>query len=200
MAYIEAPPDLEEITHRDIESNLIFAGLQGMLDPPRSEAVDAVKGCKDSGIRVVMITGDHAVTASAIAGMLGISTEDSKVLTGKEIETMSDDELFNAVKDISVFARVAPQHKLRITRQLAGHGEIVAVTGDGVNDAPALKAAHIGIAMGRTGTDVAKEASDIVLADDNFASIFAAVEEGRVVYDNIRKVTLFLVSCGLLFW
>jgi Ca2+-transporting ATPase len=197
MAYIEAPPDLEEITHRDIESNLIFAGLQGMLDPPRSEAVDAVKGCKDSGIRVVMITGDHAVTASAIAGMLGISTEDSKVLTGKEIETMSDDELFNAVKDISVFARVAPQHKLRITRQLAGHGEIVAVTGDGVNDAPALKAAHIGIAMGRTGTDVAKEASDIVLADDNFASIFAAVEEGRVVYDNIRKVTLFLVSCGL---
>jgi Ca2+-transporting ATPase len=197
MAYIETPSDLEEITHRDIEFNLVFAGLQGMLDPPRPEAVDAVKGCKDAGIRVVMITGDHAVTASAIADMLGITTEDSKVLTGKEIETMSDDELFNSVKDISVFARVAPQHKLRITRQLAGHGEIVAVTGDGVNDAPALKAAHIGIAMGRTGTDVAKEASDIVLADDNFASIFAAVEEGRVVYDNIRKVTLFLVSCGL---
>jgi Ca2+-transporting ATPase len=197
MAYIEAPSDLEEITHRDIESNLVFAGLQGMLDPPRTEAVDSVKGCKEAGIRVVMITGDHAVTASAIAGMLGISTEDSRVLTGKEIETMSDDELFNAVKDVSVFARVAPQHKLRIARQLAGHGEIVAVTGDGVNDAPALKTAHIGIAMGRTGTDVAKEASDIVLADDNFASIFAAVEEGRVVYDNIRKVTLFLVSCGL---
>ncbi|MEN8264461.1 MAG: HAD-IC family P-type ATPase [Nitrospirota bacterium] len=197
MAYIEAPSDLEEITHRDVESNLVFAGLQGMLDPPRTEAVDAVKGCKEAGIRVVMITGDHAVTASAIAGILGISAEESRVLTGKEIETMSDDKLFKAVKDISVFARVAPQHKLRIARQLAEHGEIVAVTGDGVNDAPALKAAHIGIAMGRTGTDVAKEASDIVLADDNFASIFAAVEEGRVVYDNIRKVVLFLVSCGL---
>jgi Ca2+-transporting ATPase len=197
MAYKEAPSDLEEITHNDVESRLVFAGLQGMLDPPRTEAVDAVKGCKEAGIRVVMITGDHAVTASAIAGMLGITTEDSKVLTGKDIETMSDDKLFNAVKDISVFARVAPQHKLRITRQLAEHGEVVAVTGDGVNDAPALKATHIGIAMGRTGTDVAKEASDIVLADDNFASIFAAVEEGRVVYDNIRKVTLFLVSCGL---
>ncbi len=196
MAYKEVPSDLEEITHHDVESNMVFSGLQGMLDPPRPEAVDAIRGCKEAGIRVVMITGDHATTASAIAGMLGITTEESNVLTGKEIETMTDDELFNTVKNISVFARVAPQHKLRIARQLARHGEIVAVTGDGVNDAPALKAAHIGIAMGGTGTDVAKEASDMVLADDNFASIFAAVEEGRVVYDNIRKVTLFLVSCG----
>lgn len=195
MAYKEVPSDLEEITHHDVESNMILAGLQGMLDPPRTEAVDAIRGCKEAGIRVVMITGDHATTASAIAGMLGITTE-SNVLTGKEIETMADDELFNTVKNVSVFARVAPQHKLRIARQLARHGEIVAVTGDGVNDAPALKAAHIGIAMGGTGTDVAREASDMVLADDNFASIFAAVEEGRVVYDNIRKVTLFLVSCG----
>lgn len=196
MAYKEVPSDLEEITHHDVESNMVIAGLQGMLDPPRPEAVDAIRGCKEAGIRVVMITGDHATTASAIAGMLGITTEASNVLTGKEIETMTDDELFNTVKNVSVFARVAPQHKLRITRQLARHGEIVAITGDGVNDAPALKAAHIGIAMGGTGTDVAKEASDMVLADDNFASIFAAVEEGRVVYDNIRKVTLFLVSCG----
>jgi Ca2+-transporting ATPase len=196
MAYKEVPADLEEITHHDVESNMVLAGLQGMLDPPRPEAVDAIGGCKEAGIRVVMITGDHATTASAIAGMLGITTEESNVLTGKEIETMADDELFNTVKNVSVFARVAPQHKLRIARQLARHGEIVAVTGDGVNDAPALKAAHIGIAMGRTGTDVAREASDIVLADDNFASIFTAVEEGRVVYDNIRKVTLFLVSCG----
>ena len=196
MAYKEVPSDLEEITHHDVESNMVLAGLQGMLDPPRPEAVDAIRGCKEAGIRVVMITGDHATTASAIAGMLGITTEESNVLTGKEIETMADDELFNTVKNVSVFARVAPQHKLRIARQLARHGEIVAVTGDGVNDAPALKAAHIGIAMGGTGTDVAKEASDMVLADDNFASIFAAVEEGRVVYDNIRKVTLFLVSCG----
>ena len=197
MAYKEVPADLDEITHHDVESNMILAGLQGMIDPPRPEAVDAIRGCKEAGVRVIMITGDHATTASAIAGMLGITTEESNVLTGKEIETMADDELFNTVKNISVFARVAPQHKLRIARQLARHGEIVAVTGDGVNDAPALKAAHIGIAMGGTGTDVAREASDMVLADDNFASIFTAVEEGRIVYDNIRKVTLFLVSCGL---
>jgi Ca2+-transporting ATPase len=197
MAYKEAPSGLEEITHNDIETNLIFAGLQGMLDPPRPEAIDAIKSCKDAGIRIVMITGDHGTTASAIAGMLGITTEESNVLTGRGIETMTDDELFNVVEDVSVFARVAPHHKLRIVQQLTRHGEVVAVTGDGVNDAPALKAAHIGIAMGKGGTDVAKEASDMVLADDNFASIFAAVEEGRVVYGNIRKVTLFLVSCGL---
>ncbi len=197
MAYKEVPTDLDEITHHDVGSNMILAGLQGMLDPPRREAVDAIRNCKEAGIRVVMVTGDHATTASAIAGMLGITTEESNVLTGKEIETITDDELFNTVKNVSVFARVAPQHKLRIVRQLARHGEVVAVTGDGVNDAPALKAAHIGIAMGGTGTDVAREASDMVLADDNFTSIFAAVEEGRVVYDNIRKVTLFLVSCGL---
>jgi calcium-translocating P-type ATPase len=196
MAYKEVPSDLEEITHHVVESNMILAGFQGMLDPPRPEAVDAIRGCKKAGIRVIMITGDHATTASAIARKLGITTDESNVLTGKEIETMTDDELFNTIKNFSVFARVAPQHKLRITRQLARHGEVVAVTGDGVNDAPALKAAHIGIAMGRTGTDVAREASDMVLADDNFASVFTAVEEGRIVYDNIRKVTLFLVSCG----
>jgi Ca2+-transporting ATPase len=196
MAYKEAPADMEDITHHDIESDLIFAGFQGMLDPPRPEAIDAIKDCKDSGIRIVMITGDHGTTASAIARKLGITTGVSDVLTGREIETMSDDELFNVLKKVSVFARVSPHHKLRIVRQLTRHGEVVAVTGDGVNDAPALKAAHIGIAMGKGGTDVAKEASDMVLADDNFASIFAAVEEGRVVYGNIRKVTLFLISCG----
>jgi Ca2+-transporting ATPase len=196
MAYKETPPDMEEITHHNIDTDLIFAGLQGMLDPPRPEAIDAIKGCKASGIRIVMITGDHGTTASAIARMLGITSEDPRVLTGQEIESMTDDDLFNLVEDVSVFARVAPLHKLRIVQQLSRHGEIVAVTGDGVNDAPALKAAHIGISMGKTGTDVAKEASDMVLADDNFASIFAAVEEGRVVYGNIRKVTLFLVSCG----
>jgi len=196
MAYREAGADMEEITHHDIESKLIFAGFQAMLDPPRPEAVDAIKSCKEYGIRIVMITGDHGTTAAAIAAMLGITTEASRVLTGREIETMSDDELFNTLEKVSVFARVAPHHKLRIVRQLTRHGEIVAVTGDGVNDAPALKAAHIGIAMGKGGTDVAKEASDMVLADDNFASIFAAVEEGRVVYGNIRKVTLFLVSTG----
>jgi Ca2+-transporting ATPase len=196
MAYKEAPHDIDEITHHDVEGNLIYVGLQGMIDPPRTDVMDAVKGCKKAGIKVVMITGDHAATASAIAKMLGISSEESGVMTGKEIEAMSDDELFNKVKEISVFARVSPKHKLRIVEQLIRYGEIVAVTGDGVNDAPALRAAHIGIAMGKSGTDVAKEASDMVLADDNFASIFAAVEEGRVVYDNIKKVTLFLISCG----
>ncbi|HED00705.1 MAG TPA: HAD family hydrolase [Proteobacteria bacterium] len=197
MAYKEASHDTEELAHHDVEGKLIFAGLQGMMDPPRPEAIEAVNGCKKAGIRVVMITGDHAVTAKAIANKLGIGGDEPEVLTGKEIEIMSDEELFNKVEEVSVYARVSPQHKLRITQQLLKHGDIVAVTGDGVNDAPALKAAHIGVAMGRTGTDVAREASDMVLADDNFASIFAAVEEGRVVYDNIKKVALFLVSCGL---
>jgi Ca2+-transporting ATPase len=197
MAYKEMPHDAEEISHDDVKTGLIFEGLQGMMDPPRQEVVEAVKGCKKAGIRTVMITGDHAVTAMTIAKKLGIGEDELQVLTGREIESMSNEELFSRVKDVSVYARVSPQHKLRITQQLLSRGDIVAITGDGVNDAPALKAAHIGIAMGKTGTDVAKEASDMVLADDNFASIFAAVEEGRVVYDNIRKVTLFLVSCGL---
>lgn len=196
FAYKEASHDVEELTHHDVESGMNFAGLQGMIDPPRPEVIEAVKGCKQAGIRTIMITGDHAVTAVSIAKKLGLGTVDPEVITGKELETMSDEDLFNKVKTVSVYARVSPQHKLRITQQLLKHGEVVAVTGDGVNDAPALKAAHIGIAMGRTGTDVAKEASDAVLADDNFASIFAAVEEGRVVYDNIKKVTLFLISCG----
>lgn len=196
VAYKEAPHHMEELTHRDVESGLILAGLQGMIDPPRPEAIDAVEGCKRAGIRTVMITGDHAVTAVAIAKKLGIGGDEPEVLTGKDLEAMNDEELSNKVKDVSVYARVSPQHKLRITQQLSKEGNVVAVTGDGVNDAPALKVAHIGIAMGITGTDVAKETSDMVLADDNFASIFAAVEEGRVVYDNIKKVTLFLVSCG----
>jgi len=143
-----------------------------------------------------MITGDHAITALAIAKNLGIGGDEPEVLRGKELEAMNEDELFHKVKDVSVYARVSPQHKLTITQQLLRHGEVVAVTGDGVNDAPALKAAHIGVAMGKTGTDVAKEASDMVLTDDNFATIFSAVEGGRVVYDNIKRVTLFLVSCG----
>ncbi len=196
MAYKEAPKEMEELTHYDIEGDLIFAGLQAMIDPPRPEAIEAIKGCKSAGIRVVMITGDHAATASAIAKMLGIAINDTNVLTGREIEEITDDELFEKVKDISVFARVSPQHKLKVVQQLLKHGEVVAVTGDGVNDAPALKAAHIGVAMGKTGTDVAKESSDMVITDDNFASIFNAVEEGRIVFDNIRKVTFFLIPTG----
>ncbi|MBE0425724.1 MAG: HAD-IC family P-type ATPase [Nitrospirae bacterium] len=202
FAFKQAPHDSEELTCRDVEcpdlkERLIFAGLQGMIDPPRPEAIEAIDGCKKAGIRVVMITGDHAVTAKAIAKKLGIADVGEEVLAGREIEKMDDPELFEKVKNISVYARVSPQHKLRIVQQLKKHGHIVAVTGDGVNDAPALKSAHIGVAMGRTGTDVAKESSDMVLTDDNFASIFNAVKEGRIVFDNIRKVTFFLIPTGI---
>jgi Ca2+-transporting ATPase len=196
MAYKEVPAEFGELTHDNLGTDFILAGMQGMIDPPRPEAVEAVKGCREAGIRVAMITGDHAVTASAIGEMFGIARERSEVLTGRELEKMSDDDLFERVKEVSVYARVSPQHKLRIVQQVMKQGEVVAVTGDGVNDAPALKAAHIGVAMGKTGTDVAREASDMVITDDNFASIFHAVEEGRVVFDNIRKVTLFLIPTG----
>ncbi len=197
FAWKEAPADKDELSHHDVESGLVFAGLQGMIDPPRPEAIEAVAGCKRAGMRVVMITGDHAVTAQAIGRQLGIIADGEEVLSGRELETMSDDALFERVRQVSVYARVAPEHKLRITRQLIRHGETVAMTGDGVNDAPALKAAHIGIAMGITGTDVAREASDMVLTDDNFASIFRAVKEGRIVFDNLRKVTFFLIPTGI---
>jgi Ca2+-transporting ATPase len=197
MAYKEVPDTIGEITHQDVETDLIFAGLQGMIDPPREEAIQAIEGCKRAGIRIVMITGDHAITAHAIAKKLGIIHDVAPALTGKELENMSDEELYDKVKEVSVYARVSPQHKLRIVQQIKKHGYIMAVTGDGVNDAPALKAAHIGIAMGKTGTDVAKEASDMVITDDNFASIFNAVEEGRVVFDNIKKVTFFLIPTGV---
>ena len=197
FAWKEAPAEMDELNHHHVSDGLTLAGLQGMIDPPRPEVIQAVAGCKRAGIRVVMITGDHSVTAQAIARELGIVDEGATALTGRELEPMGDDELFDRVKDVSVYARVSPQHKLRITRQLLKHGDIVAMTGDGVNDAPALKAAHIGIAMGITGTDVAKEASDMVLTDDNFASIFSAVKEGRIVFDNLRKVTFFLIPTGV---
>jgi len=197
FAWKEAAPDRDALGHHDTASGLTFAGLQGMIDPPRPEAIEAIEGCKKAGIRVVMITGDHAVTAQAIGRQLGIIDQGDAVLTGRELEAMDDDALFEKVRSVSVFARVAPDHKLRITRQLIRHGQVVAMTGDGVNDAPALKAAHIGVAMGITGTDVAKEASDMVLTDDNFASIFSAVREGRIVFDNLRKVTFFLLPTGI---
>jgi Ca2+-transporting ATPase len=197
MAYKEAPRALENLRHEDVEGDLVLAGIQGMMDPPRPEAIEAVRGCKQAGIRVVMITGDHPTTAQAIGRMIGIGEGESAVLTGKEVEVLSDGELFGKVKAVSIYARVAPHHKLRITQQLQKHGEIVAVTGDGVNDAPALKAAHIGVAMGRSGTDVAKESADMVITDDNFATIFHAVEEGRIVFDNIRKVIFFLIPTGV---
>jgi len=197
LAYKEVPPGKTELTHADIREGIILAGLQAMIDPPRPEAVAAVAGCRQAGIRTVMITGDHAVTAAAVARKLGgIVGEEPRVVTGKELQTTSDEGLSRLVRDVAVYARVAPQQKLRIVQELVRQGEVVAVTGDGVNDAPALKAAHIGIAMGQTGTDVAKESSDMVVADDNFASIFSAVEEGRIVFENIRKVVLFLIPTG----
>ena len=190
MAYKRVPREKKELEPEDV-TGLTFLGLQGMSDPPRDEVIDAVSKCKRAGIRVVMITGDHAQTAKAIAQQIGIAAESDRVLNGAELERMSDDELFALVGSVSVYARAAPEHKFRITRQLQRLGHITAVTGDGVNDAPALKAADIGIAMGISGTEVSKEASDIILTDDNFASIVAAVEEGRYVYDNIRKVILY---------
>ncbi len=177
--------------------DLVLTGLVGMQDPPREGVRDAIARCRSAGIRVLMITGDHPATARAIAADLGITDDaDAQVLTGTDVEGADDDTLEGMVADTPVFARVAPEHKLRIVQALQAQGAIVAVTGDGVNDAPALKAANIGVAMGRDGTDVAREAADMVLTDDDFVAIVAAVEEGRVVFDNVRKVTYFLLSTG----
>ncbi|NPB09670.1 MAG: cation-translocating P-type ATPase [Thermodesulfobacteria bacterium] len=181
------------------EKELIFCGLQGMMDPPRPEAKEAIRECHEAGIRVIMITGDHAVTALAVAEALSLvpKRDPSYVITARELEELSDEELSARLKKTAIFARVSPEHKLRIVKLLKKQGEIVAMTGDGVNDAPALKAADIGIAMGITGTEVAKEAADLILADDNFATIVAAVEEGRTIFDNIKKYLLFLLSFNL---
>jgi len=191
MAYKLVPKEKRVLNSDDLKG-LTFLGLQGMIDPPREEAIEAVQKCKRAGIKVVMVTGDHARTAKAIARQLGIGEgEEEKVLIGEDLSRMSDDELYEVVDTVSVYARAAPEHKFRIIKQLRRRGHIIAATGDGVNDAPALKAADIGIAMGITGTEVSKEAADMVLTDDNFASIVSAVEEGRHVFDNIRKVILY---------
>ena len=181
---------------RNSESGLVFLGLMGMIDPPREEVKEAVRKCDTAGIKVVMITGDHKATAEAVARELGLLSSKRKVLLGAELDRLRENEFERIVEDVAVYARVSPEHKLRIVTALKKKGHIVAMTGDGVNDAPALKNANIGIAMGITGTDVTKEAADIVLADDNFASIVAAVEEGRAIYDNIRKYLLFLLSAN----
>jgi len=169
----------------------------GMMDPPRPEAKEAVKLCKKAGVRVVMITGDHKLTALAIAKELGVYKEGDVVLTGEELEQMSDRELEEIVEKVAVYARVSPEHKMKIVRALKKKGYVVAMTGDGVNDAPALKAADIGIAMGIMGTEVAKEASDMVLADDNFATIVEAVRQGREIFDNVKKYLAFLLQCNI---
>ncbi len=180
-----------------IERDFTFIGLVGMIDAPRKEAVEALARCRTAGIKVIMITGDHALTARSIAKDMCLPTcEEAVVITGTELEQMSNEELSQRVKDVSVFARVSPEHKVRIVEALQKNGEIVAMTGDGVNDAPALKKADIGIAMGITGTDVAKESSQMILVDDNFASIVDAVEEGRGVYENIRKFVNYLLTCN----
>ncbi|MCU0259927.1 MAG: cation-translocating P-type ATPase [Ilumatobacteraceae bacterium] len=180
----------------DLETGLVLVGLVGIIDPPRSEARDAVTVCRTAGIRPVMITGDHPLTARAIAKELGIAVDD-RVLTGAELDRLDGPEFAEAAREVSVFARVSPEHKLRIVESLQSEGQIVAMTGDGVNDAPALKRSDIGVAMGITGTDVSKESSDMVLRDDNFATIVAAVEEGRVIYDNLRRFVSFAIAGNL---
>jgi len=187
----------EHPTTEELENNLIFVGLTGMIDPPRPEVKDAVAKCAEAGIRPIMITGDHRDTAAAIAKEIGIAKDDSEVITGAELSNIPDDEFFENVTKYSVYARVSPEHKVRIVEAWKKHGRIVAMTGDGVNDAPALKASDIGIGMGITGTDVAKGVSNMVLADDNFATIVVAVEEGRKIYSNIRKTIQYLLSSNL---
>lgn len=181
----------------DLECDLCFAGLLGMIDPPRPEAVRAIRECRSAGIQTVMITGDHIHTASAIARQMGILHDESEAITGEQLAEMSDEELFDNIRRYKVYARVTPADKLRIVKAWQKAGEVVAMTGDGVNDAPALKVADIGCAMGVTGTDVAKGAADMILTDDNFATIVSAVREGRGIYDNIRKGVHFLLSCNL---
>ncbi len=192
FAQRDMPGSQRDLQHADVEQGLTLLGIVGIIDPPRTEAIEAVARCRAAGIRVVMITGDHGVTASAIAGQLGMG-DAGAAITGPEIETMDDAALREAVRDARVFARASPEHKLRLVRALKANGEIVSMTGDGVNDAPALKQADVGVAMGLKGTEAAKQAGAVVLTDDNFASIADAVEEGRTVYDNLKKTVTFLL-------
>lgn len=197
VAYKEIEALPEQITPKTLETGLIFMGLLGMIDPPRPEAAQAVAICLKAGIRPVMITGDHVVTASAIAEKLGILKEGDRAVTGAELSSMNDSELDQRIENISVYARVSPENKIRIVKAWQKKGHIVSMTGDGVNDAPALKAADIGCAMGITGTDVAKGAADLILTDDNFATIVEAVREGRGIYANIKKVVGFLLGTNI---
>jgi len=186
-----------ELSFADVEAELILIGLAGIMDPPRDEAIRAVASCHAAGIRVKMITGDHALTAAAIARSMGLTRSGGQAMTGAEIEAMDETGLRRAVRDVDVFARASPEHKLRLVEAMQANGEVAAMTGDGVNDAPALKRADVGVAMGHKGTEAAKEAAEMVLADDNFASIAAAVEEGRTVYDNLRKAVVYVLPTSV---
>jgi Ca2+-transporting ATPase len=196
LAYRECS-DAIQCTEENLEHHMVFVGLAGMMDPPREEAVEAIGVCKQVGIRSIMITGDHKLTAVAIAKEMGIFKDGDKVLTGEELEGMSEEELEKIVDKVTVYARVSPMDKLKIVKAWKARGEVVAMTGDGVNDAPALKHADIGVAMGITGTEVTKEASDMVLSDDNFATIVKAIERGRWIYDNIKKYLTYLLRCNI---
>lgn len=196
MAYKSLPKNLTKFDEENVENGMVFVGLEGMIDPPREEAIEANKLCQKAGIRTVMITGDHKLTAVAVAREVGIFREGDLVLTGAEMMAMSEEEFDEMVEKVTVYARVSPEHKLRIVNALKRKGHIVAMTGDGVNDAPAVKSADVGVAMGITGTDVTREASDLILTDDNFATIVKAVEQGRAIYDNIRKYARFLLACN----
>ncbi|KUO95589.1 calcium-translocating P-type ATPase, SERCA-type [Ferroacidibacillus organovorans] len=195
LATREVPND--SVSQERVERDLTFVGLVGMMDPPREEVAAAIVECKRAGIKTIMITGDHRLTAEAVAARLGILPQGGRVMTGAELDQLTERELEDAVNQVYVFARVSPQHKLRIVKALQKRGHVVAMTGDGVNDAPAIKSADIGIAMGKSGTDVAKDASSLVLADDNFATIVAAIEEGRNIYDNIRKFIRYLLTSNV---
>ena len=197
MAYKELDHEPTDEEMKNMENDLIFVGMVGMIDPPREEVKIAVDKCKTAGIKTVMITGDHKITAVAIAKSLGILENEDEAITGSELEEMSDEDLTQNVRKYSVYARVSPEHKVRIVKAWQANGEIVAMTGDGVNDAPALKTADIGCAMGIVGTDVSKEAADVILTDDNFATIVSSVEEGRRIYDNILKAIQFLLSSNV---
>jgi magnesium-transporting ATPase (P-type) len=197
LAWLDQPQiKVGSLGPTDLPKNLVLIGLIGLLDPPRQEAIEAVKDCHNGGIRVTMITGDHKITAAAIAEMLGIG-DGKTAITGAEIEEMDTATLQDRVRDVDVFARASPEHKLRLVKAIQANKQVVAMTGDGVNDAPALKKADIGVAMGIKGTEVTKEAAEMVLADDNFASITAAVKEGRTVYNNIEKAILFLLPTNV---
>jgi len=196
FAYRECTEPVE-CSEEHLEHHMIFIGLAGMMDPPREEAIEATRVCKQVGIKPIMITGDHKLTAVAIAREIGIYKDDDRVLTGEELEKMPDEEFEKIVNKVTVYARVSPMDKLKIVKAWKARGEVVAMTGDGVNDAPALKHADIGIAMGITGTEVTKEASDMVLSDDNFATIVKAIERGRWIYDNIKKYLTYLLRCNI---